>query len=86
MKRPSSIFISHAWGGISDEILAQLVKRLEAEDITFILDKRDLSYRQSIHDFMVQLGEADAGIVYVSDVVAAPELKSIEIPADLNNS
>lgn len=32
----------------------------------------------------VQLGEADAGIVYVSDVVAAPELKSIEIPEDLN--
>ncbi len=32
----------------------------------------------------VQLGEADAGIVYVSDAVAAPELKSIEIPADLN--
>lgn len=32
----------------------------------------------------VQLGEADAGIVYVSDVVAVPELKSIEIPEDLN--
>lgn len=32
----------------------------------------------------VQLGEADAGIVYVSDMVASPELKSIEIPADLN--
>jgi molybdate transport system substrate-binding protein len=32
----------------------------------------------------VQLGEADAGIVYVSDVVAAPELKSIEVSADLN--
>ena len=32
----------------------------------------------------VQLGEADAGIVYVSDAVAAPELKSIEIPSDLN--
>lgn len=32
----------------------------------------------------VQLGEADAGIVYVSDVVAAPELKSIELPADMN--
>jgi molybdate transport system substrate-binding protein len=28
----------------------------------------------------VQLGEADAGIVYVSDVVAAPDLKTIEIP------
>lgn len=32
----------------------------------------------------IQLGEADAGIVYVSDVVAAPELKSIEIPTELN--
>jgi molybdate transport system substrate-binding protein len=32
----------------------------------------------------VQLGEADAGIVYTSDAVAAPELKTIEIPAELN--
>ncbi|NOH03166.1 MAG: molybdate ABC transporter substrate-binding protein [Chloroflexi bacterium] len=32
----------------------------------------------------VQLGEADAGIVYVSDAVAVPELQIIEIPADLN--
>ena len=32
----------------------------------------------------VQLGEADAGIVFVSDSIAAPDLKSIEIPAELN--
>jgi molybdate transport system substrate-binding protein len=32
----------------------------------------------------VQLGEADAGMVYISDSVAAPELKTIEIPADYN--
>lgn len=32
----------------------------------------------------VQLGEADAGIVYVSDAVAAPDLKKIEIPPGLN--
>lgn len=32
----------------------------------------------------IQLGEADAGIVYVSDAVAAPELKTIEIPDNLN--
>jgi molybdate transport system substrate-binding protein len=32
----------------------------------------------------VQLGEADAGIVYTSDAVAAPGLKTIEIPAELN--
>ena len=32
----------------------------------------------------VQLGEADAGIVYTSDAVAAPDLRVIEIPSDLN--
>ncbi|MCC7190284.1 MAG: molybdate ABC transporter substrate-binding protein [Anaerolineales bacterium] len=32
----------------------------------------------------IQLGEADAGIVYTSDAVAAPELVTIEIPAELN--
>ncbi len=32
----------------------------------------------------VQLGEADAGIVYTSDAVAAPQLKTIEIPPSLN--
>ncbi|MBC7876650.1 MAG: molybdate ABC transporter substrate-binding protein [Anaerolineales bacterium] len=32
----------------------------------------------------IQLGEADAGIVYTSDAVAAPDLKTIEIPTELN--
>ncbi len=32
----------------------------------------------------VQLGEADASIVYVSGAVAAPELQKIAIPADVN--
>ena len=32
----------------------------------------------------VQLGEADAGIVYASDAVVAHDLKTIEIPKELN--
>jgi molybdate transport system substrate-binding protein len=32
----------------------------------------------------VQLGEADAGIVYTSDAVAATDLKTMDIPAELN--
>ena len=32
----------------------------------------------------VQLDEADAGIVYTSDAVAAPDLKTIEIPNEFN--
>ena len=32
----------------------------------------------------VRLGEADAGIVYTSDAVAAPDLQTIEIPTEFN--
>jgi len=32
----------------------------------------------------VQLGEADAGIVYISDAIAAPTLKTITIPSNYN--
>ena len=32
----------------------------------------------------VQLGEADAGVVYISDSVAVPELKTIDIPDGYN--
>jgi molybdate transport system substrate-binding protein len=32
----------------------------------------------------VELGEADAGIVYASDAAAAPDLRKLEIPASLN--
>jgi molybdate transport system substrate-binding protein len=32
----------------------------------------------------LQLGEADAGVVFVTDAVAAPALKTLEIPPELN--
>jgi molybdate transport system substrate-binding protein len=32
----------------------------------------------------VQLGEADAGMVYITDAIAAPALKTIAIPANFN--
>jgi molybdate transport system substrate-binding protein len=32
----------------------------------------------------VNLGEADAGIAYVSDIIDLPDLKTIEIPTELN--
>jgi molybdate transport system substrate-binding protein len=45
-----------------------------------------VSYENDVKQVVakVQLGEADAGIVYSSDVVAAPQLKRIDIPAESN--
>jgi molybdate transport system substrate-binding protein len=55
--------------GFKDKVLANIVSN--EDNVKQVVAK-------------VQLGEADAGIVYISDSIAAPELKSIEIPADLN--
>jgi molybdate transport system substrate-binding protein len=45
-----------------------------------------VSYENDVKQVVakVQLGEADAGLVYLSDTVAAPELQKIEIPAENN--
>ena len=45
-----------------------------------------VSYENDVKQVVakVQLGEADAGMVYSSDTVAAPELQKIEIPANDN--
>lgn len=45
-----------------------------------------VSYENDVKQVVakVQLGEADAGIVYISDTVAAPELQNIDIPAENN--
>ncbi len=45
-----------------------------------------VSYENNVKQVVtkVQIGEADAGIVYVSDAVAAPELKTLNIPTGYN--
>lgn len=55
--------------GFKDKVLANVVSN--EEDVKQVVAK-------------VQLGEADAGLVYSSDAVAAPELPTIEIPDNLN--
>lgn len=55
--------------GFKDKVLANLVS--SENDVKQVVAK-------------VQLGEADAGIVYVSDAVAAPDLQKIDIPAESN--
>ena len=56
-------------GGFEARVLANVVS--EEDNVNQVVTK-------------VQLGEADAGIVYTSDAMAAPDLGRIPIPADLN--
>lgn len=62
-----SIYISHAWGGESDQIVSAIDKRFEKEGIEVILDKKNLGYRESITSFMQNLGRAEAIILVISN-------------------
>jgi len=55
--------------GFKDKVLANLVS--SEDNVKQVVVK-------------VQLGEADAGLVYASDALAAPELRTIPIPAEYN--
>lgn len=55
--------------GFKDKVMANVVSN--EENVKLVVAK-------------VQLGEVDAGMVYTSDAVAAPELGSIKIPNSLN--
>jgi len=72
-------------GRYARQILDQLNARFGAEYkdkvLTNVVSNED-NIRQAVTK--VQLGEADASIVYVSDAVAVPELQRIEIPAEVN--
>jgi molybdate transport system substrate-binding protein len=55
--------------GFKDAVMANVVSN--EDNVKYVVTK-------------VQLGEADAGIVYVSDAIAAPDLHTIPIPAEYN--
>lgn len=61
------VYISHAWGGESDDILAKIVARLEKEKIRVVYDHKDLQYKGSISQFMEQLGHSKAVIIIISN-------------------
>ncbi len=66
---------------VLDHLNAQLGADYKDKVLANVVSNED-NIRQAVTK--VQLGEADASIVYVSDAVAAPELQKIEIPADVN--
>lgn len=67
----------------------QALDRLEAAHGTGFKEQvlaNVVSYENDVRQVVakVQLGEADAGVAYSSDTVAAPDLQTLEIPAEQN--
>lgn len=63
----NKVFISYAWGGDSEKIAINLEQVLQGRHIQFVRDKRDLSYKGLVTDFMKTIGMGDAVIVIISD-------------------
>lgn len=66
---------------ILDNLNAQFGADYKDKVLANVVSNED-NIRQAVTK--IQLGEADASIVYVSDAVATPDLLRIEIPADVN--
>src|SRR5690606_37448748 len=62
-----NVYISHAWGGESEQIVQEIYKRCRKAGLNILLDHKDLGYRESISSFMKDLGRADAIILVVSN-------------------
>jgi molybdate transport system substrate-binding protein len=66
---------------ILENLNASLGRNYKDKVLANVVSNED-NVRQAVTK--VQLGEADASIVYVSDDVTVPELQKVEIPADAN--
>jgi internalin A len=63
----NAIFISYAWGGEREEVVNQIDQALQKRGLKITRDKRDLSYKGSIKEFMERIGQGNCVIVVVSD-------------------
>jgi len=59
------VFVSYAWTDKTTAIVG-LEKAFEGQDITFIRDKNDVHYKDSIRDFMKRIGRGKGIVVVLS--------------------
>ncbi|MDY7048301.1 MAG: HEAT repeat domain-containing protein [Microcystis panniformis WG22] len=61
------VYISYNWQEDSNEMANQLVQAFEAKGIKIIRDKTHTSYKDSIKNFMRQIGQGKCVVVVISD-------------------
>ena len=57
------VFVSYKWGGDAETLVDDLQTRLDQVGIGLVRDKTEMSYRQSVRDFMRRIGAGKAVIV-----------------------
>lgn len=63
----TQVFISYAWGGLSEEVADELESLLTQHKIDLTRDKTDLGFKGLIREFMQQIGQGDLVILIISD-------------------
>lgn len=61
------VYISYAWGGESDVVVAEICQQLHMHNVKYCIDKKDIAYKDNIREFEERLGERDYVILVVSD-------------------
>jgi len=67
LKTQKEIFVSYAWGGDSESIVDEICVAFEDSGYKITRDKSDLTYRQSIKDFMNRIETGSFIIAVISD-------------------
>ncbi|EAZ79281.1 toll/interleukin-1 receptor domain-containing protein [Algoriphagus machipongonensis] len=64
---PKSIFISYAWGGLSEEVANELDQLITEKGLPLVRDKRNLGFKGLIKDFMRKIGTGNSVLLVISD-------------------
>jgi hypothetical protein len=63
---PNEVFVSYAWTDESTAVVDELQAALDGSDITFLRDKDEIKYKDSIQQFMRRIGEGNAIVIVLS--------------------
>ena len=61
------VFISYAWGGLSEEVANELESLFTQQQIGLTRDKTDLGFKGLIKEFMQEIGQGNLVILIISD-------------------
>ena len=67
MESKSTVFVSYAWGGESEQVVDELELAFINHGIGIVRDKKDLGYKGSIREFEQCIGRGECVILVISD-------------------